>query len=224
MIELCLPARPPQQPRPGHLIPDHVLAHWTPSLAYVVGLVTTDGCLKSDQPNVVDFSSTEPELIDLYQSCLEISAHVISVRQRTGSYLLSVKISDPNYRTFLTSLGLTPAKSRTVGPLDVPDAAFPDFLRGCIDGDGSVWITHRQGRPLFGIQIASGSEHFINWVQQTFTRLTGLLSHIYRRPRRWDLRFNARYAAALSEWIYYAPDVPCLSRKREVWEQYLAML
>ena len=224
MAELGLRARPSRLAEPDHLVPAHILEQWTPSLAYVVGLVTTDGCLKTDQPNVVDFSSTDKELVNLYQQCLGIFAHEISIQQRTGSYLLSVKISDPNYRAFLTNLGLTPAKSRTLGPLSIPDTVFPDFLRGCIDGDGSVWITRAQGRPLLGIQIASGSETFIRWLQQTVTRLTGLISHIYKRPHRWDLRFNTRYAAALCEWIYYSSDVPCLSRKRAVWEKYPTVL
>ena len=28
-------------------------------------------------------------------------------------------------------------------------------------------------------------------------------------------------ARRLLEWIYYAPDLPCLERKRAVWERYL---
>jgi len=27
-------------------------------------------------------------------------------------------------------------------------------------------------------------------------------------------------ARLLLEWIYYAPDLPCLERKRAVWEEY----
>ena len=37
-------------------------------------------------------------------------------------------------------IGLTPAKSLTLRPLAVPDSVFADFLRGCIDGDGSVVV------------------------------------------------------------------------------------
>ncbi len=224
MVELGLPARPSKAAESGHLVPSHIFEHWTPTLAYVVGLVTTDGCLANDNPRLVIFTSTDRELIDHYQRYLGISAYVISAMQRTGRHIFSVKTSDPNYRAFLAHVGLTPAKSRTLGRLLIPDTVFPDFLRGCIDGDGSVWITHARGRPLLGIQIASGSEPFILWVQQTITQLTGLVGHIYQRPHRWDLRFNTRYAVALGEWIYYSSDVPCLSRKRAVWEKYRATL
>jgi hypothetical protein len=40
----------------------------------------------------------------------------------------------------LLTIGLTPAKSLTLGPLAIPDDYFPDFFRGCIDGDGSVLV------------------------------------------------------------------------------------
>jgi hypothetical protein len=140
-----------------------------------------------------------------------------SVRPRSGG-------GCQTYRKFLVDVGLTPAKSRTLTALDIPTAIFPDFLRGCVDGDGSIWITHRQGRPLLGIQIASGSEAFVSWLQDAVVRLTGIVSHIYRRDRRWDLRFNARYADALAEWMYYAPAVPHLPRKRAVWEKYRQLM
>jgi hypothetical protein len=224
MADFGLLARPSRLAAPEHLVPPRILENWTPPLAYVVGLVTTDGCLKSDQPKVVDFSSTDQVLIDLYQCCLGIAAHVISVRQRTGRQLLSVKVSDAAYRGFLTDVGLKPNKSCILGALNIPVAVFPDFLRGCVDGDGSIWITQRQGRPLFGIQIASGSEAFFAWLQDTVARLTRIVSHIYRRERRWDLRFNACYADALAEWMYYTSDVPHLPRKRAVWEKYRLMV
>ena len=39
---------------------------------------------------------------------------------------------------WLSEIGLTPAKSLSLGPLAVPDQCFADFFRGCIDGDSSV--------------------------------------------------------------------------------------
>jgi hypothetical protein len=39
---------------------------------------------------------------------------------------------------WLAEVGLTPAKSLTLGPLTVPDENFADFFRGCLDGDGSI--------------------------------------------------------------------------------------
>jgi hypothetical protein len=42
------------------------------------------------------------------------------------------------FHSWLMSLGLTPAKSLTIGALEIPDEYFADFFRGCIDGEGSI--------------------------------------------------------------------------------------
>lgn len=46
--------------------------------------------------------------------------------------------SDVLFYRWLIDVGLMPAKSLRLGPLKVPDEWFRDFLRGCIDGDGSI--------------------------------------------------------------------------------------
>ncbi len=47
-------------------------------------------------------------------------------------------ITDRAYWSELAEIGLTPAKSKTIGALAVPKAMFIPFLRGVIDGDGSI--------------------------------------------------------------------------------------
>ena len=57
------------------------------------------------------------------------------------AWLLGVIATDGNLG--LVSLGLTPRKSLTLGALAVPDELFPDFFRGCIDGDSSASASTR---------------------------------------------------------------------------------
>ena len=37
----------------------------------------------------------------------------------------------------------------------------------------------------------------------------------------WTLVYYGSRGQRLLEWLYYAPDLPCLERKRAVWERYL---
>ena len=77
-------------------------------------------------------------------------------------------IGDKNFYHFLLRIGLTPKKSLTILKLDVPSQFFPDFLRGCIDGDGSITVTshpesqHKQLR----IRLVSASLKFLCWIQE----------------------------------------------------------
>src|SRR2546425_13370507 len=91
-----------------------------------------------------------------------------------GTTCYRVQWSDRRFYRWLLGIGLTPAKSLTLGPLDIPDEYFADFLRGCIDGDGSI-VTYvdRYNTPkspayvytrLF-VSIVSASPRFVEWKQ-----------------------------------------------------------
>lgn len=193
------------------LVPQQMLKRWSPKLAYVVGLIAADGCLSTRNPNLVSFTSRDIELIQTYQYCLQTSAPVY---QGTRSY--EVRISDSDYRTFLESIGLTPTKSKTIGPLKLPDKFFRDFLRGYIDGDGCI-------SSALVVTIGSASPSSIAWLRETVTQLVGITGHLYNYPtkRFTTLSYCKSKSLYLLPWLYYSKDVPCLSRKRAIWDAFL---
>jgi len=73
---------------------------------------------------------------------------------------------------FLLSVGLTPAKSKTLRALRIPDAYFADFLRGCVDGDGNVHVyRHPESRRLqLCLRLSSGSLDFLQWLRVEIPR------------------------------------------------------
>jgi len=139
---------------------------------------------------------------------------------------------------WLQSIGLTPAKSLTLGPLAVPDELFADFFRGCVDGDGTVLVyidryhlakSERYVYERLYLSLVSASRPFVEWIQKTILRLVGVRGAIHdsggRRPRPlWVLRYAKAESIRLLGWMYYAPNVPCLTRKRVKAEKFLAPL
>lgn len=103
-------------------------------------------------------------------------------------------------------MGLTPNKSLTLGRLAIPDEYFPDFFRGCIDGDGSVLVdvdrhhTAKNERYVYSrlyVSLVSASRTFVDWIQSTVQRLTslhGVIETQQRTGRRpiWLLRYAKR--------------------------------
>ena len=224
MREHGLMPRRPWDHRRKYTIPPSVLDAWpSPELAYVVGLIASDGCLTSDN-NQVRLTTTEVELAHIYLTCLGLKNVHLSEQKKIGfKDLLVVSLSDPAYRALLEKLGLTSQKSLRLGPLVIPDEVFRDFLRGVIDGDGTISTPHHPGGKddlTIRVTIYSGSHPFVTWLLQRITTLTGLVGYIYSSKRAYMLNFNGRYALALLDFIYYAEDLPCLSRKRAVWETY----
>jgi len=221
-----IPVRP-QGARPREHVPSEVLAAWpSHSLAYVVGLIAADGNLARGN-YMVRLASTDYEMIQHYRACLQLSSSVPTrkpPRPANRKSLYEVVFSDRAYRAFLEKLGLTPAKSLTLRPLAIPDTVFPDFARGCWDGDGGWYIQQQRRRirrkwkksNFLRTGLSSSSPIFLTWMQKCIQQQSGLRGRLSSRR----LRYNGSNAVALGLWMYYAPDLPALTRKRAVWEQF----
>lgn len=185
---------------------------WNPTLAYLVGLIASDGTLSSDRTHRISVSNTDMEIIEFVTSNVpmpRVYAHGKKVGEKTYA-ISSVSTTWENLYQFLIDIGLTPNKSLTIPALAVPDTFFFDFLRGVIDGDGTVGYTRE--RYLF-IRIFSGSRTFLQWIAETIEHL----GHVQLTPVRqgksvFDLTINGEEAHFITPLIWNGG--PHLSRKR----------
>jgi DNA-binding CsgD family transcriptional regulator len=209
-----IPVRP-RRSRVAH-VPSKVYDRWTPGLAYAVGLLTADGNL-SRETNTVAFYSTDWEQILNFRACLQLGEITkILERDREGyKRLYTVPFCDRAFRAFVDKVGLMPNKSKKLGRLAIPRQVFVDYCRGCWDGDGS-WYIERDNSEYLHTNLTSASRPFLEWVKRVIKAQTGLHGGISGT----QLYYNGPKAVALGRWMYYAPGLPVLSRKRAVWEQF----
>lgn len=208
-----------------------------PDVAYVVGLMATDGNLAREKA-MMSIVSKDRDLLETVQRCLGLTARIVRHTGGYGSRCHRVQWQDRAFYDWLRGIGLTPAKSLTLGPLTVPDAYFADFFRGCIDGDGSVLIytdrhhVAKDNRYVYErlyVSIVSASERFIEWLQTTVSRLTGAAGTVGvrrgngKRPM-WILRYAKADSIRVIRWMHYAPGLPSLERKRIKAEKFLSAL
>lgn len=207
-----------------HRVPSTLLASWTPELAYAVGLIAADGCLARDRAEV-EFVSAEIELIELFCRALHLGdiRPTVARHPPSGRSWYRIRLNDRELRMFLEEIGLTPAKSHTINSLQIPDEVFRDFLRGALDGDGSWYISqHWDERYRYlRVELCSASLSFVEWIRGKVERLAELWGGVHenRRGHAYNLLYIGRKALALGEWVYYAPDVLALSRKRQIWQE-----
>ncbi len=241
--QLGIPARP-RGPSPGFgfergtAVPYH-RTQWSPETAYVVGLIATDGNLSGNGRHL-SITSKDLDLLETVRACLDLRTRMSPVKGGYGTTCYRVQWSDRRFYRWLVGIGLTPAKSLTLGPLAIPDEYFADFLRGCIDGDGCILLytdryhTTKDTRYVYErlyVSLVSASRPFLEWIQTTAHRLVGVSGTINTNTKgRQDRRpiSTLRYAKAESiqviTWMYYAPEVPCLARKRVKAERFLSPL
>ena len=212
---------------------------WTPELSYAIGLLTTDGNLSKDGRHIT-MRSSDRELLKTFKNCLNLANKIAQSKNdgwaKKPSY--RVQFSKVQFYRWLLKIGLFPAKTYTIGELSIPDKHFRDFLRGHLDGDGSIstykddWNTFKNPKYVYirlWTRFQSASKAHIQWLQSRIYNLLGVNGHLNElKPTRpdqttstWILKFAKKDSIKLLSWIYYHSDVPCLRRKRKIAEQFI---
>lgn len=203
-------------------------------MAYAVGLITTDGCLYSDFRHV-SFTSKDLEQITNLRSILGIYP---KIGQNFNVYGSTYRVQFSNVQLFdwLISIGLYPNKSLSIGVITIPNEYFRDFLRGHLDGDGSI-TTYKQTYTKknldtniynrLTLRFISASQTHMKWLQSKIIdifHVTGRL-HISKANKIGNSMYILKYgkidALELLSKIYYSDEILCLKRKRNIYEQFL---
>ena len=192
---------------------------WSSSLAYCVGLITTDGCLYKDGRHI-SFVSSDIQLVELFKKLMNLSVKTAyKISGSSGKKCPHVQFGNVGLYKWLMDIGLTPRKSLTLGPLKIPGEFFIDFVRGCFDGDGTIYSymdSRWANSHMFYISFASGSKVFLEWLQNQFkthVKIKGYIS-VNNIKNTYQLKFAKAESIVLISKMYYNKQVPCLERKR----------
>jgi hypothetical protein len=195
-----------------------VFIKWSPAFAYCIGLIASDGNLSKDGRHIV-FTSKDEELVETFRDCLGLK-NKVSYKGRGGSKdrkYSFLQFGDKNFYEFLLKIGLTPAKSKTIGPLKINEMYFADFLRGVLDGDGNINIfRHPESRrPQLRVRFFSASSNFINWIQGQNMRLLHIKGFQRETNGEIDLAYATADSVKLLNFMYYVGCKHFLKRKHE---------
>jgi hypothetical protein len=189
---------------------------------YLVGLITTDGCLSSDGRHI-DITAKDYAFLSRLKDAVGVSNKIGAKFSVKKQAYYRIQIGNKNFYNFLLSIGLLQRKSLTLKAVKVPDQFFADFLRGVIDGDGCIrrWIHPSNRREQWSVRIYSGSEDFIQWLKDKVEALIKIRGGLYReRDRLWILKYGKMAAREIAKYSYYKKCVG-LDRKIELFRRCL---
>lgn len=198
---------------------------WSPDFAYAIGLLATDGNLSKDGRHI-NITSKNKGMISIFKKCPSIK-NKIGRKCRGGSKekkYFQVQFGDKNFYDFLMFLGLTPAKSKTIGSLKIPAEYFADFLRGCVDGDGNICVTkHPESQyPQLRIRLYSASPKFLDWAKNEISKNTNTDGGwIENKKSMGVLAYAKSDSIKLLNFMYYSKEIPCLRRKYKIAKSFL---
>jgi len=191
-------------------------------MAYVLGVFFTDGTL-GKKHSLLSVSQKETELLEKLKVLMESDAILDHSARREYENTVSGEIyqlrfcSKPLYDDLL-KLGLTPNKSLTMKFPFMPIGLRRHFIRGCWDGDGSVYIDKQSSRVR--ASFVCGSLKFIEMLVFELSKAGLKDSKIHLRDGRnpsYSIRYTGAECEKLYCFLYYkvAPKL-YLSRKHDV--------
>ncbi len=202
---------------------------WTPELAYAIGLLVSDGNLSVDGRHI-DLTSKDHEQVATFKRCLDLTNKI--ERKNSGSAkqpnltAYRIQFGDVELYRWLLSIGLHPHKSKTIEVISVPGPFFRDFVRGYYDGDGSTrafWDIRWRSSYMFYTSFCSTSHPYLVWLRNKLHVLLGVNGHVWHTGSAWKLCYAKKESKKLYSFMYYDKKVPCLQRKREKLERFLAI-
>lgn len=187
---------------------------WTPEMAYVLGLWWTDGCMRVKNNTgayEIEIASNDRDHLVTVARAIGGNFHLRKVAEEGNTFKI-VFCSLEMYRD-IEHLGGSPRKSRTIGFPNVPAELLPHFVRGVVDGDGT--LAWNGDRPI--LQIYSGSTAFLNGLIAAVEQETGIPAPTLQRNRdNWTVKWSTIRAKCLAAWMYVAHDGLVLPRKAQL--------
>lgn len=191
------------------LVPEH---------AYFFGFAQTDGHLYAGLGQkgrlTIELSARDADILHAFTQILSVysSTHYRYRTTNFGTLRAAVwTVCDLALRRELVELGLPPGrKSGTVAPPTVP-FSVRDYLRGVIDGDGSVGFTST-GRPF--ISLVTASRSLAEFFCAQALEVAGAHRTLKRnaRDRIYNPMVGGDPAAPLAAWLY---PKGCLALERK---------
>ncbi len=232
-------AKPSKERRKFYRLKEDFFKTWTPEMAWVLGLIYTDGHLEKCGTK---FALTLKDA-DVLHNVRELLGFTGSLSRPNKSDAWRLTVCRKSLCEDLRALGVFPAKSQTVEwPTAMPREFVRHFLRGCWDGDGcfvanasNLTASLVSGSKAFAIELWAmlhlELDTFRTEKHKCSISVIPAQQRDYRgatwlEQERYVISFASR--AAATEFVAYLyRDVPLahsMRRKRELAENHLGHL
>lgn len=189
-------------------------------MSYFYGLLQTDGSLSEETRNrgkiSLELNIKDEDILLKINELLKVNSYITERTRKTNysenSTTVSLKIYDLGFRNYIKNQGFPVGKKDKI--IEPPKSFIKeDYIRGLIDGDGSLGLT-QNNYPFLSLTTKSEKikDFYINYIFEN----TGKLKNLNRNKRDniYNICVYKEDAQILTKKIYY-DNCLCLNRKLE---------
>ena len=190
---------------PKLAVNEHYFKKWSPEMAYILGYILADGCIIEGTYKgysgalKLGVQTRDIDILEKIKKQLK-SEHKISIVKGAAH----LGIASQTIVNDLKSLGIIYRKSLRENVPAIPRKYIKDFIRGIIDGDGSIHFDKRS-HPTISV---CGGKNTITFIQTHFLNTFNLYSKIssVKKDERSQFIFYIAYrsnsAKTLIKYLY----------------------
>jgi len=159
--------------------------------SYWLGFIAADGYIDRNALSLTLHQKDRSHILKLKDD-LESTHPVIDYKYDYSSPFSKLYIRSSQLTADLSSWGIIPKKSLTLCfPEKLNKSLLKDFIRGCVDGDGS--FSFYQSRPAHTTFTLTGSKNLVESVQSVLINMCGLKETKLDQRRSCTPVFTLRY-------------------------------
>lgn len=195
-------------------INEKFFSSWSLEMAYVLGLIITDGCIARE--GSISLSMNDREVLEKVKLVIRSEHPITASKHQPGLY--HFHFAREGMVNDLAKLGIGPKKSLVVKFPQIPDVFMADFIRGVFDGDGSVFFVRDSQRYPIRTKFCSGSRDFIIGLEISLQKLGLPRRNIYEQRTKNGMYYMIKYGHRDSQELFNVlyknyPNIPFLERK-----------
>ncbi len=215
-----------------------LFSHWSQPMAYLLGYIFTDGSLiyeAKSNSHRVQISSIDRDHLEKLAAILGKNVPIYYRKQLDsapikGQDRYMIQFTRLKMIEDLRKLGLTERKTLTMKFPSVPEEFLRDFIRGCWDGDGALFI---DGDDTLCADFVTASSAFIEEMRNRMRgRRFGNLTITIREPGKitgnveaknpvYCIRSTGKFAVRFCKFLYNnVPTNLMLQRKSMVYDSW----
>jgi len=214
----------------------HLKYNYTPEILYkkenesyyILGAFITDGCVYKNGKTSYACQLTSKDY-DWLKSISVLLGTNLKLHKFKKNYF-GIRITRNEIAKWFINQGCAIRKTYNISLPKISDIYFSDFLRGCIDGDGTLGTYYHGKTTKRSCQLISASLEFLKQIQEKITSLN-IKSTITNRGKQnstingkkiiaqvnsYSLNFYGTNCYKLLKFIYYSNHTLSLERKNNL--------
>ena len=204
--------------KPRRSLNEFYFKKWSPNMAYLLGFILADGCIiegtYKGYSDALKFGVKIRDFDILEKIKKELaSGHAISLMKANDAAHLT--ITNQKIVNDLKTLGISYRKSLREKVPHIPLKYICDFIRGVVDGDGSISL-NKKGYPTLSV---CGGKNIITFIRNYFLLKFNIYSKTGRRTKSkngkyylFSIAYRGNSAKTLIKHLYANANL-CLERK-----------